>query len=364
MADQEIEETSTQDDLAAAWDEHEQEEAETLESAPTEELPSDQEVQQTAESAEEPEQAESGEPDVQADPAVQPEADTGDNKPEAAKGDEIAAPVSLPATAREEWANTPPIMQKAIAKRERDYAVGIQKYAENAKRAEQMDSALEPYKQYFAMNGGDPAAQINGLLQTASSLQMGNAQQQAQTIAGLVQQFGVDINALDQALSTAIGSSAPQQAVAGQQQGPGVGQQPTPDYVQRQVDAALAPYMQQQQAQQQQAQQSAAYEVEQFSQNPKNEFYREVRMDMADLMDLASNRGIQMSMQEAYDKACALSPEVQKVLEMRTSRQVVEQKQEAATSIPPGGQGGPGVVTSPDDMRGALEFAWENTGRT
>src|SRR6056297_2018800 len=108
-------------------------------------------------------------------------------------------PAGLPPEAREVWADVPPAVKAAIAKREEDYSRGVKMYADNAKRAQAMDKTLAPYQQLFAMNGG-PQNTIPGLLQTASVLQMGAPAQKAQIVAQLVKQFGVDVRALDNAL--------------------------------------------------------------------------------------------------------------------------------------------------------------------
>ena len=267
--------------------------------------------------------------------------------------EEDKPPVSLSAAAREEWANTPEPVRKEIAKRERDFAVGIQKYAENAKRAEAMDRTLAPYQQLFAMNGG--AAQfMPGLMQTASVLQMGAPAQKAQMVADLIKQFGVDIGTLDSLL---VGEAPP----------PEVQQQSA---VQQAVQQAVAPYQQhmnqirqQQQYAMQQEQQQVASEVQQFAQTPENEFYHDVKMEMADILDLAANRGREMSMQEAYDQACQLNPQIRQILQGRQSQQSVQQKRKAGSSIH-GTLGGDGSSSAPDSMRNAIEMAWEGAGRT
>ena len=64
-----------------------------------------------------------------------------------------------------------------------------------------MDQALAPFQQYLAVTGEPPAKTIQGLLQTASILQMGSPVQRANTVASLIKQFGVDIRTLDDVLA-------------------------------------------------------------------------------------------------------------------------------------------------------------------
>ena len=276
---------------------------------------------------------------------VQGAGDTPEQKSEA----DEKPPVALSATAREAWKDTPPAIKAEIKKREADFAKGIQQYAENAKRAMGMDAVLQPYSQYFAMNGG-AGNTIKTLLQTGAGLQMGSAQQKAELVANIIKQFSVDIRTLDNLL---VGEAPPPEVQQNQQ-------------IEQMLQQRLAPYQQQmqqfQQMQQQrvmQEQQQIGSEIQQFA--SQNEFYNDVKMDMADLMDLAANRGRHMSLQEAYDRACQAHPEISKIMQTR-GRAPTEQKRRAASSISGGPAGGGSA--EPDSLRGAIEMAWENAGRT
>ena len=215
-------------------------------------------------------------------------------------------PVGLSPEAREEWANVPPAVKDHIARNEQRMEGMAQKYGHNAKRAEAMDRSLAPYAQLFAMNGG-PGETLPALLQTASQLQMGSGPQKAQAVANIIKQFGIDIKTLDNML---VGESPPQ-------------------------------------------------EVQQHSQN---EFYNDVRSDMADLLDMAANRGRKMSMQEAYNTACAAHPQISKVMQSRQSSKSVQQKRQAASSIY-GTSGGSMAASAPNSVAAALNDAWDSAGR-
>ena len=355
----EDEATTTLDDLAAAWDAAEE---------PTDVEPPTETSDQFEGVEDDQPESSIGEPEVSAGSGGNetPEEDAGDpvgpngsgaqdSAGQIAAKDDGGCPVSLPAAAREEWKNTPQAMKDAISKRERDYAVGIQKHAEGAKRAVHMDRALSPFRQYFAMNGNNPPKTMHDLLATAASLQTGAPLQKAQQVANLIHQFGVDVQALDQIL---VGDT-PQQSPQNQNN----------QAIHQAVQQAVAPYqqhMQQVQAHQQQVHQKEqsqiAGELETFARDPKNEFFRDVRMDMADILDMASNRGLDMSLQEAYRRACALNPEISKVMGGRVQQQSVQRKRRASSSVA-GSPGGPGSSQQPADMRGAIEQAWETANR-
>jgi len=267
-------------------------------------------------------------------------------------GSEDFAPQSLSATAREAWRDTPAAMKAEITKRERDFQQGIQKYAEGTKRSQSMDRALQPYQQYMQMNGG-AAESLQTLLQTGSALQMGTPVQKAGIVANLINQFGIDVQTLDGMLS---GQGVPQEA---QQQ----------SQLEQMFNQRLGPMQQQlnqyQQRDQYQAQQAAGAinnELTQFSQAPEHEFYADVRMQMADIMDMAANRGQHMDLQEAYSTACQLNPEIKKIVDGRALAASSQSRRRAGSSIH-GTPGGPGGSAGSNQMRDAIEDAWDAAGR-
>jgi hypothetical protein len=213
-----------------------------------------------------------------------------------------------------------------------------------------MDQTLQPYHQYFAMNGGAQRS-ITTALQTAALLQMGSPAQKAQAIAGLINQFGVDVPTVDNLLT---GEDIPQE-------------QQVTSQVQQAVQQAVAPYQEyfrsaqtQQVQNQQRMSEQAATELGEFSSS--HEFYNDVAGLMADILDLGSARGQEVSLEDAYTQACAMTPEVSQVMQMRQNSQNLTQKRKAASTVsgPPSGEK---PVNKPTTIRGALEAAMsEHTG--
>jgi hypothetical protein len=261
------------------------------------------------------------------------------------------APKGLSLEAREEWKNVPDSVKKEISKREKDFNDGIVQYSSQAKRADQMDATLAPYQQYLQMNGG-PGQAMQALLNTGSGLQMGSPMQKAQIVSNLIQQFGVDIKTLDNML---VGEQ-PTEQQAGEQQ------------FNQMLDQRLAPLRQQldhfQQRDQQVAQQAQAQvagEVHAFQANPANEFYSDVQGQMADLLDMAANRGQAMTMDEAYKTACLTHPQISQIVQNRTNQAQVDQKRTAASSIS-GTRGGSGGNNPSTSTAQALNDAWDAQG--
>lgn len=297
--------------------------------------------------------------DTQADESVDDNAgdDTGDTdqepvaaeaKPDGAAEDE-AAPRGFTAAAREEWKNTPPAIRKEIAKREADYNRGIEKYRTQAQKADMIDQTITPYRQMFASMGVQPPVLIGQLLQTASILQGGNNAAKAQLVANLTTQFGVDIKELDRALA---------------------GEAPSPQSQRdTQLQQELAPIQQElqqlrqfYQQSQQQNQGQVRSELQAFATDPKNEFYADVRLDMADIMDSMAKRGQAITLDQAYDRACYMNPEIRQIISQRQATQALGRKRTASSSVR-GTQGGSGGLPTSDSVRGALEAAFEQGGR-
>jgi hypothetical protein len=259
-------------------------------------------------------------------------------------------PVGLSLEAREAWKDVPDSVKADIVKRENDYAAGIEKHRQNSSRAEAMDRSLAPYQQYFQMNGG-AGQSLQSLLQTGSTLQMGSPIQKAQVAANIIQQYGIDIKTLDSML---VGEAPSQETQQQNQMEQMLNQRLAP------LQQQLGQYQQREQHQAQQAQGKVAQEVTNFG--AQNEFYNDVRGDMADLLDMAANRGREMSMDEAYSLSCANHPQISKIMSGRTSQQSVDKKRQAASSIS-GSPGGGMQGQAPNSLSAALNDAWDSVGR-
>lgn len=272
-----------------------------------------------------------------------------ENNAPAGAADEATPPVSLPPAAREAWKDTPPAMREAIALRERQYNDGIVKYANDAKRAQQMDGVLNQYQHYFAMTGEPVGKTVNDLLRVASNLHMAPGATKAQIVAGLINQYSVPIDVLDSLLA---GESPRVQQT---------------DVIDQRIQQAVAPFQQiiqsfqqREQQEQQRTQGQIASELQQFAQ--KNEFYNDVAPDMADFLDIAAKNGRSMTLQEAYDRACALNPQISQVLQARTRAPTASQRT-AASTLRGQGLGGPGSSGEPADLHSAISAAWDMAGR-
>jgi hypothetical protein len=89
---------------------------------------------------------------------------------------------------------------------------------------------------------------------------------------------------------------------------------------------------------------------------------------MADLIDMAAKRGRDLPIQEAYDKACALNPEISSVITERArvetllgNKTTLANKRNAASGLN-GQQLGEGGGRAGMSMRDTLADAWDSAG--
>jgi len=129
----------------------------------------------------------------------------------------------------------------------------------------------------------------------------------------------------------------------------------------------LTQFQQAQFAQQERVTQEAQSEVEQFL--TRAEFGEDVREDMADLMEAASRRGQNVTLEEAYRKACILNDHVRSVLQGRLQAQDAHQTTQAAqrarsAAVSVSGAAPKGAMQQPaTDIRSAIEAAIVQTSR-
>lgn len=220
------------------------------------------------------------------------------------------APQSWRPTVREKWASLDPEVQQEVIRREREVAQVLQQTAEVRTFAEQARDFLDqfqqvvsPYEAQIRAEGSEPLKAIDNLFRTAMVLRTAPPPMRAATIAGIIRDFGVDVELVAQALDRGVG---PQHFQQPQQMQPP--RDPRVDQLFQRLE----------QAEQQRAQQTtrqAVETVEAFGE--KHEFFEEVRETMADLVEVKAKQGVALSVDDAYTQACMLHPEVSKVLRQR-----------------------------------------------
>ena len=258
-------------------------------------------------------------------------------------------PATWSAGAKAIYASLPEIARKEIAKRETDYARGIQQYAEKAKVADSFMREAQPYEAMLRNEGSNPVAALSAFLQQAYTLRTATPQERGRLIMETAQKFGAD-------LSPYLGQQAEQ---------PG-GQTQDLSQVQALVQQLVAPHLRKiqqwensqataQQHQEQQMEQEISSQITAFQSatnedgSPKHLYFENVRP----LMSAFFANGQAKDLEQAYDMACFANPEVRAALIADQHRAADAQRLEEAkrktgqarsASFNPTGQGGIGIA--------------------
>ena len=292
------------------------------------------EVQAEAETSEETPVKPEEEQPPEAEPEPQPSSETP----------RYSAPVDWPKDL--EYGELPEKAQEYIHQREVQVNQMLQSTAQERRTAQQFQQVVEPFRGLMAAEGvQDPLAAVQGLMNTTAQLAMGAPEQKARKIADLIQHYGVDLEVLDKTLAGQVPEN-PEQARFEQMLNQRLG--------------GIEQRFNQIESQREMArQQSAGQAIQQFAQDPAHEFFPQVRTIMADFLDIATKRGQEMSLDEAYQRACMAHDEVSKTIAQRNMQQnkpAVDQKKRAASSVKTGQPTKPEAPQMDDmDLRQMLE---------
>jgi len=273
------------------------------------------------------------------------------------------APASWRPDIREHWGSLPEPVRAEIQRRETEVARTLQETAEARKTAEAVMKTIEPYQAFIKAENSNPLQAIDNLMGTAARLRTGTAPELAQLVAGIVNQFGTGrfgngfIEMLDSALAGQTPRQDPQQVAIEQV----LNQRLAP------MQNMLTQFQQAQYQQQQQATQAAQTEVSTFLE--RAEFGEDVREDMADIIEAAQRRGQNITLQDAYKKACLMNDNVRSVISQRAKARGAQQTTTAAqkarsAAVQVSGSAPMGALRQEStDVRSAIEAAITMTTR-
>lgn len=215
---------------------------------------------------------------------------------------ELKAPSQWKPQVREKWNSLPREVQEEVLRRESDNLRLIGSVGQKIKFADEVTQQLAPFAERLQGNGVPPGAFVADVFATVKSLASGTMEEKAAVVANIVQSYGIDLRMLDSLLAQRL--SAPP---------------PHPEVLQARQMAARAQAIMQQQTQQQEAvaEQTANQTLMQFSSDPKNEFFDDVREMMADLLEA----GRASTLQEAYQACIWANPDTRKILLQREAEQ-------------------------------------------
>jgi len=273
------------------------------------------------------------------------------------------APASWRPEVREHWAQLPDTVRSEVLRRESEVQRTLQDTAEARKSLEAVTKTFEPYMAFIRAENSTPLQVIDNLMSTAARLRTNTAQEQANMLADVIKNFGVGrfgkvfIEQLDAALAGQPLAADPQHTALTQV-----------------LDQKLAPlqqmytqFAQAQLAQQQQVTAEAENAVNQFL--SKAEFGEDVREDMADQLEIAQRRGVNLSLQDAYRRACLNDPRIVKILRQRAQSKQAQVGTSAAQTarskaVQVNGAAPVGALRQePNTIRSAIEAAISQASR-
>lgn len=304
---------------------------------------------------------------------VEPEVTTQQVEPEATKQAEpvqqtvaedtntpVKAPQSWKPATRAQWDKLPPEVRQEVARREHQTSVVLNESAQARKVATDLFTAAQPYSARLQSLGIDPVSATRELLKSDHLLTTAPKTQRAQYMAKLIKDYDVDIEALDAALSGQVSH----------ERDPEVQIQTK---VQQLLQQQLAPYQSLLVEQQQRAameQQQLAQTIQSYATNTaKYPYFEQVRQEMADLIEISARRGAPLTIEQAYNKAIQLDPNIssevanQQKLSLAAKANAQAQRAiKASSSV--GGAPSSGLLGSPvgSDRRSTIAAAFDSLG--
>jgi len=260
------------------------------------------------------------------------------------------APQAWGATRDALWAKTPAEVRSVIAKREAEIQQGMSQAGRIRQVAEEYHQVIMPFENIIRSMNSTPREAITNVMQTATALIIGTQEQKCAVITEMVQRYGVDLPALDKMLTEAL------------QKGGGklthIGGNPAPQPLDPRLQPLFALAERLTAADGQKHQRLTEEATTEINKVASEQYYEDVKMDMADIMEISAKHGKVMTIQEAYAKACQIHPEIGKLVAQPTAKpaNTVARARRAASSV----RGAPGGPSTGGNLsrREQLEAAW------
>jgi len=267
-------------------------------------------------------------------------------------------PNSWKPAVREHWSSLPKEVRETIRTRELQIQQELTQTGNIRKFAQEFANVVQPFQHIIRAQNSTPLRAVQNLLQTSAGLFQGSAEQKAEIVAGVIGTYGVDIKLLD-------GVLARMQENGGIRPPAGVTRPEAPPAWAKPLFDFMGTAEQSRQQYQQRLQQEANQEVEGFD----RPFFDDLREEMADILEVAAKRGRMLTMEQAYDQAVALNPEISKIMQQRAAAEAKKRQasdpsaNKRAASTIRGAPNASGAATAKGgkvSRREALMAAWED----
>lgn len=216
---------------------------------------------------------------------------------------EIPPPASWKNEHKAKWNELPLDIREEISRRDEEVHRGFTKLDEDRNLGKQIKEVVTPYLATIRAEGGTPVTAVADLLNTAHILRTGDALTKAQMVHNVIRQFGVDLSLIQ-----------------------GTANQIDPQVQALQQKLSQIEYERnQEKLLQQQAQDGTVSSIiEEFAANPANQYYVQVKPQMAALL----RAGLATDMQDAYDKAVKLDPSISQIVVSQNAEELAKKKQQ------------------------------------
>ena len=259
-------------------------------------------------------------------------------------------PANWKGDAKKVWAELPEAARSEVVRRERQIEQTLRESADARQIASQFNEVTAKFQDRIRAWGVPTPVVLHNLLQADMMLSTAPQADRARLMAKLIQDYKVDITALDSALAGQPIQHSAQQDVGEQM---------------RQLLAQeLAPFKQRMKLEQEAHQAEVAHTIDTMEADHINyPYFQDVRDDMADLIEIRAKRGVYLSLEQAYSIATGGNPDVaasrqttQKRTQALQAHETAQRAKGAAVSVagsPASTSGGP----DPTNLRASIEAA-------
>lgn len=224
--------------------------------------------------------------------------------PKPGDADATRPPSSWRHEAREAWAKAPPEIQKEVARRETEVARMVTEFHPVRQFAQEMHRAVAPIAERAKASGVPVHQIVSNYVEFDRTLASGDPEAQAAAVARLIKGYNIPV----EALADAIDRPTRQAPV-------------NPEQMRAQIRQEMERDFQRQHLQQQARQHQEL--VKSFASKPDADLMNdEIRHVMADLIEAAGRRDVELSLEDAYNQAIWANPR---------TRAIIQQRQEAKT---------------------------------
>lgn len=266
------------------------------------------------------------------------------------------APQSWKPATREHWGKIPAEARAEITRREKEIQTTLSQTANVRKFAGDFANVVNPFAHIIRQQNSTPLQAVHNLMSTAAALVQGSQQQKSAIVAEIMHNYGVDMLEFDKYLTA---NWDPEQSRLKHLPARRGVEQP-PEWA-RPIIQSHQELEQARTQRQQQLREKADEQIAVFEDKP---YFEDVRDDVADILSLAAERGRVMTMQQAYDKACQLHPEVSKLIAKTkvNGKQPITRARRAASTVSgaPSGRATGAEGGGKKTRREMLNEAWED----